>query len=148
MNIIKATLSDAEDIAKNNIAMAFESEKISLSEFIALDAVKNLINNPEKGFYLLIKQNNRIIGQLMITYEWSDWRNTTIWWIQSVYVDPAFRKQGVFRSLYEYIQKLSKKNNVKVLRLYVHEQNKNAIKVYESLGMKKKSYVIYESVIT
>ena len=148
MNIIKATLTDAEEIARNNIEMARESEQIVLSKSVAITAVKNLINDSEKGFYLLIKRNNKIIGQLMITFEWSDWRNNTIWWIQSVYVDPAYRKQGVFRSLYKYIQDLANKNDVKVLRLYVHEQNKKAIKVYESLGMEKKSYVIYESMIT
>ena len=148
MTIIKATLIDAEEIARNNIEMARESEQIVLSKSVAITAVKNLINDSEKGFYLLIKRNNKIIGQLMITFEWSDWRNNTIWWIQSVYVDPAYRKQGVFRSLYKHIQDLAKKNDVKVLRLYVHEQNKKAIKVYESLGMEKKSYVIYESMIT
>jgi ribosomal protein S18 acetylase RimI-like enzyme len=147
MIFIQASIDDAEEISENNIAMAYESEKVVLSRPIALSAVQNLINDSSKGFYLLAKDNNKIIGQLMITFEWSDWRNSTIWWIQSVYVSPDFRKQGVFHALYQELKRIAKENEISILRLYVHNQNKNAILAYDSLNMEKKSYIIYEATI-
>ena len=118
-----------------------------LDSTVSLNAVKNLINNPSKGFYLLSKKDGEIIGQLMITFELSDWRNTTIWWIQSVYVLPSYRKQKVFFSLYKESKQLAKQQGIKLFRLYVHNQNKKAISTYESIGMKKKSYIIFEEEI-
>jgi GNAT superfamily N-acetyltransferase len=145
MLICIATQEDAKEISKNNIKMAKETEKITITSHISLQAVINLINNPSKGFYLIAKKNKEIIGQLMITYEWSDWRNNTIWWIQSVFVKPLFRKKGVFFDLYNYIKKMAKDQDIELLRLYVHNENYTAISVYESLGMKKKSYTIFEN---
>jgi ribosomal protein S18 acetylase RimI-like enzyme len=140
-----ASQKDAKDISQNNIKMAKETENLNLTSHVALQAVMNLINNPSKGFYLVAKKNNEIIGQLMITYEWSDWRNKTIWWIQSVFVNPFFRNQGVFVELYNHIIQLAKNQDIELLRLYVHNQNDTAISVYESIGMKQKPYTIYES---
>jgi len=144
MKISQATMDDTEEISINNINMAKETEERILDPVVSLDAVKNLINNPSKGFYLLAKKEEKIIGQLMITFEWSDWRNTTIWWIQSVYVLPSYRKQKVFFSLYQKSKQIAKKQNIKMFRLYVYNQNKKAISTYESIGMKKKSYIIFE----
>ena len=144
MKISQATMDDAEEISTNNIRMAKETEELILDPVVSLDAVKNLINNPSKGFYLLAKKEGKIVGQLMITFEWSDWRNTTIWWIQSVYVLPAYRKQKVFFSLYQKSKQIAKKQDIKMFRLYVYNQNKKAISTYESIGMKKKSYIIFE----
>ena len=144
MEISKAILDEAKEISLNNIQMAKETEEVILDSAVSLDAVKNLINDPTKGFYLLAKKEGEIIGQLMITFEWSDWRNTTIWWIQSVYVLPSYRKQKVFFSLYKKSKQLAKQQNIKMFRLYVHNQNKKAISTYESIGMKKKSYIIFE----
>jgi len=144
MKISIATLDEAEEISINNIHMAKETEDVILDSTVSLDAVKNLINNPSKGFYLLAKRDGEIIGQLMITFEWSDWRNTTIWWIQSVYVLPSYRKQKVFFSLYEKSKQIANEQGIKMFRLYVHDQNKKAISTYESIGMNKKSYIIFE----
>ena len=144
MKISQATMDNADEISINNINMAKETEDVILNSSVSLDAVKNLINNPSKGFYLIAKKEGKIIGQLMITFEWSDWRNTTIWWIQSVYVLPSYRKQKVFFSLYKESKKLAKQQGIKMFRLYVHNQNKKAISTYESIGMKKRSYIIFE----
>ena len=147
MNIRLATQDDSEAICENNIQMAYESERITLSKQTALAAVQSLLNDREKGFYLVAEQKNEIIGQLMITFEWSDWRNSTIWWIQSVYVKPLHRKKGVFNTLYQEVKKRAKKNNINVLRLYVHEDNTPAINVYKTIGMKKKAYIIFETTL-
>ncbi len=147
MHIRHATLKDANTICENNIRMAYESERINLSKPIAFEAVKTLLADKEKGFYLVAEQENEIIGQLMITYEWSDWRNSTIWWIQSVYVKPSHRKKGVFLSLFNEIKKQAKEHHITLLRLYVHDQNLSAINVYENIDMKRKSYIIFETTI-
>ncbi len=147
MHIRLATFKDAKIICENNIKMAYESEYIHLSKELVLSAVETLLCDKNKGFYLVAEQDNEIIGQLMITFEWSDWRNATIWWIQSVYITPHHRKKGVFNSLYIEVKNLAEKKNVKLLRLYVHERNASAINVYEKIGMKKKAYVIFETTI-
>jgi len=145
MKVRRAVLKDAKTIRDNNIKMALESEDVHLSEKIALDAVHSLISDETKGFYLVAEEQNQIIGQLMITYEWSDWRNSMIWWIQSAYVHPSHRKKGVFKQLYETVNTLAKESNVNIIRLYVHTENTSAIKVYNTLGMKQKSYIIFQS---
>lgn len=147
MYIRVATSKDAEVICENNIKMAYESEHIHLSKQVVLNAVETLLCDTTKGFYLVAEQENEIIGQLMITFEWSDWRNSTIWWIQSVYVTPHHRKKGVFNSLLNEVKNQAEKKNVKLLRLYVHDRNISAINVYEKIGLKKKSYVIFETTI-
>ena len=145
MKITKAKSTDAESIANNNVRMAQESEGVAISFEDTLKAVHNLFDEPAYGFYLIGKEKSKVIAQLMITFEWSDWRNQNIWWIQSVYVDPSFRKKGVFSLLYNEVKKRAKSENVNILRLYVHENNKPAISVYEKIGMKKKQYLVYES---
>ena len=145
MNITKATFEDAKSIANNNVSMAHESEGIEISYEETLKAVHNLLNKPSQGFYFLVKEGSEIVAQLMITFEWSDWRNQVIWWIQSVYVTPNFRKKGLFSLLYNEVKKLAQNENVNILRLYVHEKNKAAISVYEKIGMKRKQYLIYET---
>jgi len=144
MEITIATRNDTNTISENNIQMALETENICLVSKIALDGVINLIDDPSKGFYLLAKEDDEIVGQLLITYEWSDWRDNTIWWIQSVYVHPSHRKQGVFQTLYEYIKTLAIEQKVTLLRLYVHHHNQSAIDVYTRIGMKKTDYLMYE----
>jgi ribosomal protein S18 acetylase RimI-like enzyme len=145
MEILKATKQDAEIICKNNIRMAKETENINLSSETALQGVLALIDHPSKGFYLLARIDEKIVGQLMITYEWSDWRNNTIWWIQSVYVIPSYRRKGVFQSLFSFVMNMAKEQNIPSLRLYVYHENTSAIKVYEKLGMKQTAYVMFET---
>jgi len=142
--IRKANKKDIEKITNNNLLLALESENKSIDYYTVYNGVKNLIDDETKGFYLVIEKNNRIIGQLMITYEWSDWNNKFIWWIQSVYVDKSNRKKGAFNNLMKSIKKLAKETDIKNLKLYVYRNNLNAIKVYERVGMSKEFYDIYK----
>jgi GNAT superfamily N-acetyltransferase len=144
MLIRNAVKSDADIIAKQNILLAQESEGIILEYDTVFAGVQAMFSDKTKGFYVVAEENNKVIGQMMITYEWSDWRNTTIWWIQSVYVQKQWRKKGVFSKLFRYIQQQALHNQVQILRLYAHEHNTNAQKVYEKVGMKKQPYVFFQ----
>jgi len=146
--IRKAKLEDLERIVDFNIQMAKETEEKILEKNVAREGVKAVLNNELKGFFLLAEENKvekKICGQLMITFEWSDWRNKNIWWIQSVFVDKNYRNRKVFSKLFKSVTKraLSEKE-VGGLRLYVEKHNDSAKQVYESLGMKKTPYEIYE----
>lgn len=145
MHIKRATKKDALAIIDNNILLAKESEQETLKREIVEKGVKSLFSHPEKGFYLVAKENNIVIGQLMITFEWSDWRNTEIWWIQSVYVHQDHRNKGVFSALFDSIKKRAKRNKIPLLRLYVHKNNTSAQQVYEKKEMTKHAYILYET---
>ena len=144
MNIRIAQHEDAKKIANQNIAMAKESEEITLNPDIALAGVYGLLTNKDKGFYLVAEEQGNIIGQLMITFEWSDWRNQTIWWVQSVYVKQEWRNKGVFAHLLSTTQQLARKHNVAFLRLYVHRNNYSALLVYEKKAWTQEPYLIYQ----
>lgn len=145
ITIRKAVSSDAEIIAHCNALMAQETEHLALNKERLLVGVQGLFEKPEYGFYLVAETHNRIVGQLMITYEWSDWRNGVFWWIQSVYVPAEFRSLGIFRKLYDYVSLLAKENGtVCGLRLYVEKENERASNVYEKLGMHRTQYDLYE----
>jgi N-acetylglutamate synthase-like GNAT family acetyltransferase len=144
MKIRKAKKDDIEIIANNNVLLALESEEKFIDYSTVYNGVKSIIEDYNKGFFLVYERNNKIIGQLMITFEWSDWNDKYIWWIQSVYVDKSNRRIGVFNDLIKYIKKIAKNSKVKNLKLYVHKNNKNAKKVYEILGMSKIPYDIYK----
>ena len=148
MLIRKSKLEDLERIADFNIQMAEETEGRILDRDIVLEGVKAVLENKSKGFYLIAEDNEKgkiLTGQLMVTYEWSDWRNKVFWWIQSVYVDKKCRKQRIFSRLFETISKMaSSQKNVSGLRLYVEKNNNSAKQVYEKLGMKKTAYEIFE----
>ncbi|MCK7509419.1 MAG: GNAT family N-acetyltransferase [Desulfobacterales bacterium] len=94
-----ASLSDAPTIARFNALMALETENLTLDESRLLNGVRAVLQDPAKGFYCVAEMDGAVVGQLMITYEWSDWRNATFWWIQSVYVEKSVRSKGVFREL-------------------------------------------------
>lgn len=138
-----ATKRDAEMITTQNIALAKESEDIILNPEIVLAGVKALLSDKNKGFYLVAEENNTIVGQVMITVEWSDWRNKPIWWIQSVYVQKESRKKKVFTQLLDYVRQKSRKQGVAFLRLYAHKDNRSALDVYEKIGWKQEPYVVY-----
>lgn len=143
--IRKATRSDAETIARFNVALAKETEHFDLGFHRTLRGVNGMFDDPSRGFYLLAESNNDIVGQLMITYEWSDWRNGVFWWIQSVYVKPNVRGQKVFKTLFDYVMSLAKnEGNVCGLRLYAEKQNERARAVYQKLGMKVTDYDLLE----
>jgi ribosomal protein S18 acetylase RimI-like enzyme len=144
MKVRIATLDDTKQMVENNLKLALESENIIINKEIVFNGIKNLIRNPYLGFYVIAEENNEIIGQLMITFEWSDWNNITNWWIQSVYVKKEFREKKVFTKLIQYVKKLAEKQNIQLFRLYVHNENAKAIKIYKKMKMKKKPYAFFE----
>ena len=145
VTIRKAIPSDVPTIAKFNFAMAEETEHIQLDMERLLRGVNGLFDEPSRGFYLVADVDGAIVGQLMITFEWSDWRNGVFWWIQSVYVQKEFRAQKIFRSLYDKVVSMAKaEGNVCGIRLYVEKENGRAHHVYEKLGMTLTNYDLYE----
>ena len=144
LRIHKATIDDIESITRNNILLAKESEQITLVYSTVFEGVNAVIKDPTKGFYLVAKQNNIIVGQLLVTYEWSDWKNEMIWWIQSVFIQKNLRKQGIFTLLLKKIFSLAQKEDIKRFRLYVHHNNTEARTTYAHMRMKKTSYTLYE----
>jgi ribosomal protein S18 acetylase RimI-like enzyme len=145
MTIRPATIADAAIISRFNALLAAETEQITLDENRLLKGVEALLRDSTKGFYVLAERNTVVIGQLMITYEWSDWRDGVFWWIQSVYVEKDARGSGVFKTLFEHIHTLAKSApDVCGLRLYVEKTNTRAKQTYERLGMHSSHYEMYE----
>jgi GNAT superfamily N-acetyltransferase len=145
IRIRQATVSDADIITRFNALMAEETEQQALESQRLLNGVLTLLSEPAKGVYFIAEEDGVPLGQLMITYEWSDWRNGNFWWIQSVYVDRPYRGKGVFRSLYQHVYDLaSQLSDCCGLRLYVESRNEPAQRTYERLGMKKAGYEMYE----
>jgi ribosomal protein S18 acetylase RimI-like enzyme len=140
-----ATVADAEFLVRGNASMALETEGLSLDLDRLRDGVHNLFEDAARGFYLIAEAEGRRAGQMMITYEWSDWRNANFWWIQSVWVEPQFRRRGVFRALYQSAESRAKAaGNVCGLRLYVESNNQRAAETYRRLGMQRTVYEMYE----
>jgi ribosomal protein S18 acetylase RimI-like enzyme len=138
--------ADGPLIAAFNAAMANETEGKSLDRDLVGRGVDNLLANPSRGRYWVAETDGNVIGQLMVTYEWSDWRNGNVWWIQSVYIHPEWRRQGVFTALYRHVQSLaSAEPGVIGLRLYVEDSNTRAQQTYETLGMVKPNYLVMEA---
>jgi GNAT superfamily N-acetyltransferase len=144
INIRKAIPEDVPAIIDFQQKMAWETEKLILKPEIITNGVNNVIGNSACGQYWVAEDNGLIIASLLITYEWSDWRNTNVWWFQSVYVLPAYRRRGIFRTMYLHIKDQAGKQNAAGLRLYVETNNSAAQKTYESLGMKSEHYRMYE----
>jgi GNAT superfamily N-acetyltransferase len=145
MKIRTATQNDADVIADFNIRLAWETEALKLDPEVVRRGVAALFTDAGKGIYFIADIDRKIAGQLMITYEWSDWRDGNIWWIQSVYVKEEFRGRGVFRALFEYVEKLAEAApEVCALRLYMDKHNDQARRVYCKLGMIESSYVVFE----
>lgn len=141
----KAKREDIPSIVNFNQAMALETESISLDETILENGVETLFTDPSKGFYIVCEVDGQPVACLMITYEWSDWRNGTFWWIQSVYVKTQYRKKGLYKQMYWFIKTLVDSNNdISGIRLYVDNENTNAQNVYKNLGMKLSNYQMFE----
>ena len=122
-----------------------ETEHRTLNAKVLRKGVESLLGDPGSGLYFVAESKGTVVGQTMITYEWSDWRDGNFWWIQSVYVRKEYRGKGVFKSLFEHIRKHAKREkDVCGLRLYVEVENKRAKKTYKALGMKKTSYEMFE----
>ncbi|UCC29957.1 MAG: GNAT family N-acetyltransferase [Phycisphaerales bacterium] len=145
IRIRRGSMADLDTIVQFNRAMAVESENKTLDPSTVTDGVRRALEDPGRSVYFLAEADRTVVGQAMVTMEWSDWRNGFFWWIQSVYVDPGSRNRGVFRAIYEHIHALaSKRPDVCGVRLYVHRDNRTAIEVYGKLGMKLTDYLLYE----
>lgn len=140
-----ATAEDAGSLVRFNQAMALETEGKELSFDTISNGVASVFSDDKKGFYVVAEQNEVIVGGLMVTYEWSDWRNKWFWWIQSVYILPEGRGQKLYSRMYEFVkQKAADAGNVCGFRLYVENDNYHAQQVYEKLGMESSHYLMYE----
>jgi len=136
---------DIDTLVKFTIALAQESERKQLSPPIVTRGVQTLFKNPQHGFYVVAEIADEIVGSCMVTYEWSDWRCGLFWWIQSVYVKQEFRRQGIFRKLYESLRQMaSHEQNVCGFRLYVEKSNHTGQNTYAGVGMKLSPYMFYE----
>jgi ribosomal protein S18 acetylase RimI-like enzyme len=143
--IRRAMHADAERIARYNAAMARETEHLELDPERLLRGVEAVLADAARGFYLVAEAEGGVAGQMMITYEWSDWRNGVFWWIQSVYVEPSQRRRGIFRRLYQYaLEQARAAGGVCGLRLYVEAGNEVARRTYEDLGMNRTVYEMFE----
>ncbi|MDJ0918223.1 MAG: GNAT family N-acetyltransferase [Woeseiaceae bacterium] len=146
LTIRMAEAGDAETIARFNNGIAEETEGHSLDPAIIGSGVKRLLADPDNGQYWVAETDGQIVGQIMVTYEWSDWRDGRIWWIQSVYVDAEYRRKGVFASLYRHVQDLAKKDPDAIgIRLYVDSDNARAQDTYVNLGMQMTAYRVMET---
>jgi GNAT superfamily N-acetyltransferase len=145
MTIRSAGVEDTDQIVEFNCRLAKETEGKTLNPEVVNAGVLAALTDPHKGPYFLAVEDEHILGQLQITFEWSDWRNGWIWWIQGVYVRGEFRRQGVFRTLYAHIEKIARDSkDVIGIRLYVEKDNRRAQKTYEELGMRPSDYLMYE----
>lgn len=157
MNEIKvrqAVRDDTVSLVAFNQAMAQETEDRELSATVLRPGVAAVFDDARHGFYLVATapaqasagaDESQVVGSLMVTYEWSDWRNGNFWWVQSVYVLPQWRRQGIYRSLYDEVRRLARAaGNVCGVRLYVERDNRRAQGVYETLGMEETVYRLYE----
>jgi ribosomal protein S18 acetylase RimI-like enzyme len=145
ISVRPATLDDAEFLVRGNAQMALETENLSLDLDRLRSGVRAVFADPGRGFYLIAESNGTPLGQMMITYEWSDWRNGVFWWIQSVYTAPESRRRGVFRALYSQADSLARQEGtVCGLRLYVELNNRRAQDAYRRCGMHETAYRMFE----
>jgi GNAT superfamily N-acetyltransferase len=145
MQVLPARIEDADVISRFQIEMARETEGISLDEATVRAGVRAVFEDPRKGSYWVAEADGEVVGSLLVTPEWSDWRNGTVWWIQSLYVLPQRRRDGVFRALYEHLRALVEADEALCgLRLYVAAGNAAAQRAYEAMGMDGEHYRTYE----
>ena len=145
MIIREGKLKDKPAIVTFQLNMALETESISLDKTILEQGVSKVFEDESKGKYYVAEMNGEVIASLLITYEWSDWRNKQVWWIQSVYVVNDYRNQGVFKTMYEHVKSIAKSNpNIAGIRLYVDNSNKPAQEVYGKVGMNGEHYKVFE----
>ncbi|MEM6370088.1 MAG: GNAT family N-acetyltransferase [Myxococcota bacterium] len=145
MPVRDARLTDVNTLVRGNCAMARETEGLELDPDRMRTGVEAVFADASKGRYWIEEFHGATRGQLLVTYEWSDWRNAPVWWIQSVYVWPEARVRGVFRSLYAHVDQEAKAAGAAGLRLYVDLRNQSAQQVYERLGMDGGHYRLFEA---
>jgi len=139
-----ARLDDLPTLVAFNAAMALETENLRLDPAVLEAGVRNGLADGNRARYFVAELDGAVVGQLMLTHEWSDWRNGDIWWIQSVYVNPTARRCGVFRALYGHVRELAVRSGVVGLRLYVEHANTVAQSTYAGLGMHLSHYRLME----
>ena len=145
MIVRKATSDDVTSIVDFQLLMAKETEEILLDKKTVTNGVTAVLNDNSKGQYYVAEVDEKIVSSLLTTFEWSDWRDGTILWIQSVFVLPAFRRKGIYRAMYSHIKKEVLKNpNLKGIRLYADKSNYPAQETYKILGMNADHYVTFE----
>lgn len=145
MIIRKAEVKDVDVIAEYNYNLAYETEDKKLDMNILTKGVKNIVLDENKGIYHVCEVDGKVVGQIMYTYEWSDWRNGTFIWVQSVYVHKDYRGKGIFKALYNHVKKICDSSSDYVgIRLYVEKENFTAQKTYQNIGMKELNYYMYE----
>ena len=145
ITIRPAARADVARLVDWNVAMAGETEAKDLDRSVLERGVHGVLDEPRRGFYLVAERAGVAVGSLLVTYEWSDWRNGDFWWIQSVYVTPGARRGGVFRALYAAVEQRARTAGAVGLRLYVELENHRAQQTYEDLGMRRCRYHMYES---
>lgn len=141
LHIRAGTPADEPTLVTFNAALAWESEGKRLHEPTLTAGVRAVFADPTKGCYTLAERGGEVVGQVLVTFEWSDWRNGWYWWIQSVYVRPDARREGVFRALFDHLRTRAAADPTVIgLRLYVERDNERAQKVYSAMGMEVEPY--------
>jgi GNAT superfamily N-acetyltransferase len=144
LQVRRATREDADSLVEFNAAMAAETEDRALDSATLRAGVDAVFDDEARGFYLVAEHDGRAAGALMVTFEWSEWRNAPFWWIQSVYVAPDARGRGVYRALHARVESEARSAGACGLRLYVEKENDRARRVYEFLGMRETVYDMLE----
>lgn len=144
-----ASHTDLDVLVNFSAAMAMETEGRRLDYDRLRRGVQAVLESSAHGFYVVSERHDAesrtVVGQLLVTYEWSDWRNATFWWIQSVYVHPMWRRQGIYRQMHEHVVYAAKaRRGVCGIRLYVEEHNKTAQIVYREVGLRPAGYLVFE----
>jgi predicted GNAT family acetyltransferase len=140
-----AVPADAQAIIDFQLAMALETEELALDADILGRGVHAVFADPGRGRYFVAESGGRVVASLMITYEWSDWRNGMVWWIQSVYVTPDHRRRGIYAGLYTHVRAMvDAEPSIRGIRLYVDTRNTSAQEVYARLGMSGEHYKVFE----
>lgn len=142
--IVQGAVCDIDSIVQFQVDMAMESEGAALDKARVTKGVAAVMDDDSKGMYLVAKIKGKVIGSLMLTREWSDWNAEWYWWIQSVYVVPEYRRQGVYTAMYAEVKRLAQDNHVSQIRLYVDKANLPAQRAYQQLGMQESHYLMFE----
>lgn len=140
MTIRNAQPTDADALAELIMAMALESEGRELHRETLFSGIQAVFINPALGRYWVVERDSQLMACTLITVEWSDWNNAPYWWIQSLYIKPEFRGQGLFEEMLSALESAARTSGVKELRLYVEQNNQRAIRVYERCGFESDHY--------
>jgi GNAT superfamily N-acetyltransferase len=144
-HIREAVLGDAEVIIEFNRRLAAETEDKALDPERLANGVRAALSSADWCLYFVAEADGQVVGQTMVTFEWSDWRNGWFWWIQSVYVHPEFRRRGIFRALHDHVRKRARsRGDTCGIRLYVEHENHAAQQTYRDLGMVPSGHLVFE----